>query len=167
MARAGRKRKSNAKRYPGGAIKQDGELYMPKVIDNDIVVTGDRGKRFMRRKSIMEKLKFDERECAAGDEFRRCWEQCRLHWADAPPINAKVSNLLPTQAHAPSELPAEIIRLGERCHKRYQDTVRYIVKEHGSGTIRALITLCVECKEPANLDAARAGIASLVKYYGL
>ena len=164
MARAGRKRKQGAERYPNGNVKQDNRQERPYNMSN-VVQTGDRGKTFYRRKSALELLGVSEAERDAGEELAKLHRLCRIYYMDAPPMGPKVSNPNAGHGGGGSHDSDDHVNLGVEVHRRYQNAIRSIVDTaHDMGIpqnpiLRAVLAVCVENKEATALEAKACRIA--------
>lgn len=134
-----------------------------------IIETGDRGKRFLRRKTNLEQLGLSEVQKQAGEEFAKLWELCRKYWSDAPPIEPKTQNFLPSLGHDPEVTDEKEISFGVECHKRYQSAIRCLAAEpEGRNLIKAVLSICVENKTPTSSgrDNCVRGLRLLVQHFG-
>lgn len=151
MARAGRKRKQGVERYPSGEAKKSNVAEMPFNTEN-IVETGDRGKKFLRRKTELEQMGCTQAQQNAGLEIHKLWRLCRVHYLDAPSIDAKVSNPNGGYGHAPQELDDNQINFGVEVHRRYQNAIRAVsdsardAQMNPKIVLKALLGICVENK---------------------
>lgn len=173
MARGGRKRNQGVERYPSGEAKKPTVMETPYNMSN-VEETGDRGKRFLRRKSTVELMGCTQAQQSAALELQKLWRLCRIHYLDAPNIEAKVANPNGGFAHAPQELDDNQINFGVEVHRRYQNAIRAVVdsakKDAGKDykiVLKALLGVCVENKEATEIgrDNCIFALRSLVQHF--
>jgi hypothetical protein len=168
MARQGRKRKQNVVRFPGGQIKKQETLLMPRNTVG-IVVTGDErsGQRLMRMQSPLDVLNITRAQKLAGEELIRLKDLCRRYYFDTPRPFPKVSD--PDRSHGhDGELSDRIIDLGAKHMKRYSRAVERL-RQVGRGVIPVVCATCFENKMPTANERPKlySGLSALAELWGL
>jgi hypothetical protein len=166
--KTGRKRNQNVVRYPGGDIKKQDTLLMPRNTVG-IVVTGDErtGQRLMRMQSPLDVLNITRVQKLAGEELIRLKDLCRRYYFDTPRPFPKVSD--PDRSHGhDGELSDRIIDLGAMHMRRYSRAVDRL-RLAGRGVIPVVCATCFENKMPTADERPKLykGLTALAEHWNL
>lgn len=180
--RAGRKRKLDVDRFPGGQIKRMNEVETPARMTADIVPElsnqGKRGETVSRYRRVgsdqlddllVRKL-IDQSHVDAGREFFRLWNARRVMYMDAPHLTAKLASIY-RQDGGGRLLKLDNDELANSFNRQYRKAVEHISSHklpQCCPMVRSVRALCLTGDMPESwIFAAKQGLGKLADFFGI